>query len=259
MYKNCILKRDVIMNKNVVIKSLLSIFFFTSIQSFEYCFGQMPAKFYSQCGQDSFVYNTFFKNKTDGVFVDIGAHNGIDYSNTCFFEKHLGWKGICIEPIPNIFNQLRKNRDCICIEGCIYDKAGTIDFLQVASNNGEFLSMLSGIVEKIDVRQLNRIVSSTSNGSGTFEEIEVNCYKINDILALHDIYHVDYLSLDTEGSELEILKSIDFERYTIDVIDVENNFHESMFEEFLIAKGYKKLTELAWDDIYVRTAWYDNL
>jgi FkbM family methyltransferase len=232
------------------IKMTLLTFFFATVQ----IFGQSASIFYSQCGQDSFVYNTFFKNKTDGVFVDIGAHNGINLSNTYFFEKQCGWKGMCIEPMPEVFAQLRKNRDCICIEGCVYDKTGTVRFLKVTGP-----TMLSGIVETFDAQQLKRIVRETSNGKGLVEEIEVTCYKVNDLLALHGLSHIDYLSLDTEGSELEILKSIDFENITIDVIDVENNFHESKFEDFLNTKGYKKLTELAWDDIYVRTAWYNTI
>jgi len=223
------------------------------------CFGQDSHAFNSQCGQDSFVYHTFFKNKTDGVFMDIGAHNGIDYSNTYFFEKNLGWKGICVEPIPDIYQQLRKNRNCICVEGCVNDKVGVARFLQVNSNNGEFLTMLSGIVEKFDARQLKRIALETSNGKGSVEEIEVKCYSVNDLLVSHGFSHVDYLSLDTEGSELDILKSIDYDAFTIDVIDVENNFHESKFEDFLKTKGYKKLTELSGDDIYIRTAWYESL
>jgi len=236
------------------IKIVLLIIFITTVQ----CFGQTPPKFYSQCGQDSFIYNTFFKNKTDGVFVDIGAHNGIDLSNTYFFEKQCGWKGMCIEPMPDVFAQLRKNRDCICIEGCIYDKADHVRFLKINSSQPD-LTMLSGIVENFDARQLQNVAAWTSGGRGTFEEIEVPCYKLQDVLVLHNMRHIDYLSLDTEGGELEILQSIDFDAVTIDVIDVENNFHESKFEDFLNTKGYKKIKELAIDDIYVRIAWYDNL
>jgi len=224
-----------------------------------YCFGQNIPTFYSQCGQDSFAYHTFFRNKTNGVFVDIGAHNGIDYSNTYFFEKILNWKGICVEPIPNIYKQLRLNRNCVCIEGCINEKAGAVQFLKVNGNSEDFLTMLSGIVEKFDTRQLQKIASWIGNGRGTFEEIVVKCYKLQDLLAFHNIYHIDYLSLDTNGGELDILKSIDFETITINVIDVENNFHESTFEDFLKTKGYRKLIELAWDNIYVRTAWYDTI
>ena len=56
-------------------------------------------KFYSQCGQDKWAYENLFKNKNDGFFIEIGADDGIHFSNTKFFED-LGWNGICIEPSP---------------------------------------------------------------------------------------------------------------------------------------------------------------
>lgn len=220
--------------------------------------GEEDLKFYSQCGQDSFLYKRFFHNKKDGVFVDIGAHDGIVLSNTYFFEKELGWKGICIEPLPDRFEQLRKNRKCTCIQGCIYNKTGTVKFLNVKSHIGEHTEMLSGIVETYDNRHLNRIKHETRNNMGSCEEVEVKCYLLNDVLSDNKIAHVDYLSIDTEGGELDILKAIDFDKYTINIIDVENNYNDPEFEKFLSSKGYKKFTNVSWDEIYVRKSWYEN-
>lgn len=216
--------------------------------------------FYSQCGQDKFLYEKFFKNKTNGVFVDIGAHDGITFSNTFFFKKHLGWKGLCVEPMPDIFAQLAKNRSCICIEACIYDKSDTAKFLRVHSTSF-WTEMLSGIVDTYDPKHLQRIALEISNGKGFCEEITVHCYPLNTLLSLHNFDHVDYLSLDTEGGELDILKSIDFEKFTIDVIDVENNYKDPEFERFLKSKGYQKLAgnPCPFDEMYVRSAWYATL
>ena len=64
---------------------------------------------------------------------------------------------------------------------------------------------------------------------------------------------IDYLSLDTEGSEYEILKALDFDKYTIGLIDVEHNFVEprrSQIKELLISKGYVYLRENHADDMY---------
>lgn len=71
-------------------------------------------KFYSQYKQDEYLYKKFFKKKRNGVFFDIGAHNGIKISNTYFFEKNLGWTGVCVEPRDSAFEELEKNRECIC-------------------------------------------------------------------------------------------------------------------------------------------------
>lgn len=210
--------------------------------------------FYSQWGQDEFVYNHLISKKNKGVFVDIGAHNGIEYSNSLFFEK-LGWTGICIEPIPDIFRDLRKNRKCICIEGCVYDKADMVTFLQVHSPLVN-VEMLSGILENYDPRHLQRVMETLKIHGGHYEKIMVKCFKINELLLAHNIQTVDYMSIDTEGGELEILKSIDFDTFRINVIDVENGYNIAEFEQFMNTKGFRKLLYLGGDEIYVRHSWY---
>ncbi len=55
-------------------------------------------KFYSQAGQDQFLFEHFFRGKRNGVFVEVGAFDGEQFSNTLFFERVMGWKGLCVEP-----------------------------------------------------------------------------------------------------------------------------------------------------------------
>ena len=74
-------------------------------------------KFYSQYKQDEWLYNNHFKNKKNGTFLEIGADDGIDKSNTKFFED-LGWVGMCIEASPKRFKLLKNNRNCICGRSC---------------------------------------------------------------------------------------------------------------------------------------------
>jgi hypothetical protein len=64
-------------------------------------------KFYSQFNQDRYMFETFFKENKKGFFVDIGAHDGITGNNTKFFEE-IGWSGVCVEPLPFIFEKLKK-------------------------------------------------------------------------------------------------------------------------------------------------------
>lgn len=206
-------------------------------------------KFYSQCKQDAYVYDNFFKEKQNGVFVDIGANDGIKYSNTYFFEQQMGWTGICVEPIPEIFTRLKSNRNCICIHGCVSDKAGTQSFLRVRSSV-RGTEMLSGLIDKYDPRHMERLQREVKRTRGSTEVLSVPCYTFNQLLRDHNIHHVDYLSIDTEGGELDILKSIDFTRIAIDVIDVENAYKSPEFQQFLESQGYKKVTTLAQDEIY---------
>lgn len=210
--------------------------------------------FVSQFKQDQFVYENFFKNKTNGFFLDIGASDGIEYSNTYFFEKELGWKGICVEPRDQAFKDLTNNRDCICIKGCISEQEGTAQFLEVLG----YAELLSGVYDKYDPRHVARINSELVSHGGSKRIIEVKCYNINKILHEHGVTHIDYLSLDTEGGELEILKSIDFETITVDVIDVENNYNDPSMRRFLEDKGYKLVKRIVCDELYVRKNFLEN-
>src|SRR5687767_14863567 len=101
----------------------------------------MSEHFFSQFNQDRFLETEVFKGKRGGVFVDIGANDGITLSNTYFFEKYRDWTGICIEPIPAVFEKLRANRKAICVNGCIAPSNGTAEFLWVSGA----AEMLSGL------------------------------------------------------------------------------------------------------------------
>lgn len=202
-------------------------------------------KFYSQYQQDQYVYENFFKNKHDGVFVDIGAHDGITLSNTYFFEKTMGWTGLCVEPIPEVYTRLKANRNCLCIQGCIFDNRDSVPFLKISG----WAEMLSGIIENYDPQHVKRIQSEIALNGGQSEIVNVKCYNLTDLLLENHIQHIDYLSIDTEGGELGILHSIDFSRIDIDVIEVENNYHDP-FQAFLEPLGYKKACDLGPDEIY---------
>lgn len=202
-------------------------------------------KFYSQYEQDKYLYENVFKDKRNGVFVDIGAHDGVSLSNTLFFEKFMGWTGICVEPIPEVFELLRTNRKCQCIQGCIFDKGGNVRFLKV---NG-YAEMLSGIHENYDPRHLERIRMEIMQSGGYAEIIFVKCYPLMQILLENEIFHIDYLSIDTEGGEWGILESIDFDKIDIDIIDVENNY-SLPYAEILEPHGYLKIASIGCDEIY---------
>ncbi|MDN3506145.1 MAG: FkbM family methyltransferase [Simkaniaceae bacterium] len=208
------------------------------------------ANYFSQCGQDKYVYEHFFRNVRKGVFVDIGAHDGITYSNTYFLEKSLGWSGICIEPMQNRFDELQKARDCTCIQGCIAETTGMRQFLLVTSPyvNTE---MLSGLIDMYDPRHLERVDIEINRYGGSYDTIDVPCYVLNDLLEENGITHVNFLSIDTEGGEFEILSSIDFSKYSIDVIAVEDNYKDPRFIPFLEERGFQYITDLAQDLIFV--------
>lgn len=224
------------MKKNIFLGCLLIIVIGIGAQEYQ-----------SQLGQDRYINEHFFHNKKNGVFLDIGAHDGKSFSNTYFFEKELGWTGICFEPLPHLFQSLQACRDCICINAGVAEVEDTLPFLHVVGCD----EMLSGLCGTYDQRALNAVMSDIKNFGGECRLIQVPCVRIDKILTGYGMSHIDFLSLDTEGNELEILNTINFSQIKIDVITVENNYNEPAIREFLEAKGFIFVTRLQVDDIFV--------
>ena len=104
----------------------------------------------SQYGQDKYINENFFKGKESGVFIDIGANDGVFLSNTLFFEKTLKWDGLAIEPLPVTFKKLKANRECTVVNACVNDIDGEVSFMAVDG----YAEMLSGIVDRYDDRHI---------------------------------------------------------------------------------------------------------
>ena len=143
--------------------------------------------YYSQYGQDKWIIEKFFSDKKDGTFVDIGAHDGVTFSNTYFLES-AGWKGVAVEPIKEVYEKLIKNRQCITVNGCISAKTGKENF-RVISGPAE---MLSGLVSEFDARHLKRIERDIKSYGGEIKDIEIKSYNFNDLLDGFKISQVDY-------------------------------------------------------------------
>lgn len=202
-------------------------------------------KSYSQDGQDIYILNNFFPNKKDGTFVDIGANDGVTISNSLLFEE-LGWTGVCVEPLPTAFNKLTQNRKCECVNGVISDKnVSHVDFCAIEG----YSEMLSGILDKYDERHKTRILNESSLYDCKRQKIKVPNFKFNDLIKFNQI---NLLDVDTEGGELEILKSINYDLYVIDLILVENNYGTNDMQKFLHTKNFKSITRLGADELFKR-------
>jgi len=205
-------------------------------------------KFHGQYEQDKYL-NKLFKGKTNGTFVDIGAHDGQTFSNSYFFEKEKNWKGVCVEPIPEVFAKLDNVRNCIKVNGCISNKVGTETFLRVKGAVVD-TEMLSGLVEDYDKRHLERINREIKEYGGSKEEIEVKCYDINQVLKDNNIKKVDFFTIDTEGNELKILQTINFNEFDFDIFLVENNYQTDEMNQFMTLNGFKRVKKIGHDEVY---------
>lgn len=175
--------------------------------------------------------------KRDGYFVDVGAYDGRHFSNTYALEKSLGWTGICLEPLGHAFGGLRACRSCVCLCVAAYESEGEILFTDS--------DVLSGITDRID-----RWIPETKDGLRRM----VATRTLTSILAEHKAPpFIEYLSIDTEGSELEVLKGIDHARWKFGYITLEHNFmspRREIMRAYLEERGYRYVRENHFDDDY---------
>jgi len=179
--------------------------------------------FNSQDNQDKYLEENIFKGFKNGFFVDVGANDGISINNTLYFEKYNNWTGINIEPIKSVFQKLSINRpNCININCAVSNFNGETDFI---CNTG-YTEMISGIKDNYDPRHLNRLERENNMMNSTTNIIKINTKKLETILHENNITHINYLSIDVEGAEFEVIKSINFNNVFIDVIGFENNYED---------------------------------
>jgi len=174
--------------------------------------------FYSQQGEDLFIYRNFINKSTPGsTFIELGACDGVLYSNTKFFEDTLNFSGIMIEPIKEMYDMLIQNRrNCICINAAISDKVGET----VMIGN----SPVAGIVETMSPEFKNMWHKNSS-----FRTVPV--LQLKNILERYNITHVDLLSLDVENGEYNVLKSIDFSTVEFYLICIELDGHDQIKDQ----------------------------
>ncbi len=210
-------------------------------------------KYYSQVGQDKYIYEHFFKGIEKGTFLDIGAHDGVNKSNSFFFEKTLGWTGICVEPIPEVFERLKSNRNCICVNAGISDKNGVSKFWRIEG----YSEMLSGIADNYNDKHKERIEKEIKEHNGKKTEIDIKIYDINTLLKEYNFSHIDYCTIDVEGSEEKILSVLNEKEFDISVFTVENNYQDKTLRKLMKSKGYKLQSIVDFDDVYVkRKKWW---
>ena len=181
--------------------------------------------------------------KRGGFFVEFGATDGLSLSNTHLLEKSYGWTGILAEPNPVWHEDLRKNRACAISTKCVAARSGeTVPFLAASAPELGTLARLAPADQHAGARREGRT-------------IQVETISLDDLLRTHGAPRdIDFMSVDTEGSELEILGAFDFSAWNVRLLAVEHNGTdaERQLDQLLTGKGYRRvLPALSWFD-----AWY---
>ena len=200
-------------------------------------------KFIGQKGQDEWIIDTIFKYKKNGYFIDLAASDGLKINNTLILEKQLNWNGICIEPNPIFYEELKKNRNCN-LSNIVIDRKNDIE-IDFRIDNGE----LGGIVDE-----------DTDNNykyrGNELKKSKIIKLKTKTLEYVLDYFNapkiIDYLSLDVEGAEERILSNFPFNKYTFLAMTIERPTPE--LEKILFNNNYifvMKSKKLPFDTFYV--------
>lgn len=184
----------------------------------------------------------------DGFFIEAGANDGARFSNTLFFERNRGWRGLLIEPIPDLAEKCRKNRpDCI-VENCALVASDTRE-REVAMRYCNLMSLVKGAMHS-EEGDLEHIRKGCEVQKVESYELTVPARPLSEILDQHGITKIDFFSLDVEGYELEALKGIDFTRHLPRFLLVECRERETI-ENFLKSR-YEAIADLSHHDVLFR-------
>jgi FkbM family methyltransferase len=211
---------------------------------------RLPAGRHSQFGQDTFVAE-WFGGKRGGVFLDIGANDGETFSNTLHLESELGWTGLAVEPHPDAFLKLQARRACQLFHGCVSDHDGTLRFLAVRGGEAK-LTTLSTVEQAADAHHRALLDRMLAQYGGEKQVVEVPCLTPSSLLQRFGFGRIDYLSLDTEGFELQILRGFDFRAVHVELVDVENREGTAVFRH-MTRNGYRLVRCLGCDEVYAKT------
>jgi FkbM family methyltransferase len=182
--------------------------------------------------------------KEHGYFVELGAGDGLNRSNSYLLEWTCGWSGIVAEPHPDFADSLRRNRGCFVSTKCVYARSGeTLEFILARDRRRSRIAA----IEPVDAAKAAR--------QRDYRTVSVESIGLDDLLdearAPSDI---DYISIDAEGAELEILRTFDVRRWNVRLFTIAHNFsaRRGAVEELLARNGYTRV----WPEIDQADDWY---
>lgn len=182
------------------------------------CEASNDLTFFSQFGEDKFIVSNL-KLPEKGFFVDVGAGDGITFSNTYYFEKNMNWSGLCFEPDPRSFQKAKK------IRKNIYQIAIS---KKTKKESSFYLSDKSPDLSTLD-----------PHPSNSYKQVEVKSESLESVLSKNKVKKIDLISIDTEGTELDVWSSFDYKKYKPTIVIVE--YKTQGREKPQIMQYFKKL------------------
>ena len=211
----------------------------------------LPGRSYSQACEDLYAYRYWFADTqpAKGYFVELGALDGVKYSNTLFFEEALGWSGMLIEANPANFARLCGNcRKAWGVHAAVCNQTQAVHFAQGSED------AVGGILEFMSKQHARRWVSPKLRRKMEL----VTCAPLGALLETAGVNHVQFLSLDVEGAELDVLRTINWRAVQIDVAAVENGSGQAV-KMLMQENGMRHVGRVAQNDWYARKGLTPNV
>jgi FkbM family methyltransferase len=215
---------------------------------------------FSQNYEDVFLNQNIFKNKQNGVYIELGALDGVLYSNTKFFEDSLNWKGILIEPHPEKFKLLQQNRpNNFLFNSLVSCHKEPLEYRYFVDCH----AAVSGVENTLSQHHFDTYFESNNEWNKTLPQnkIFIKPISLSEIVKSTNLRHIDLLSLDVEGHEYEVLQSWDFS-IPIDIILIETlgvqPDKDEKCREMLIKNNYRFITKYKRDEIFAINTYQFN-
>jgi FkbM family methyltransferase len=201
---------------------------------------------HSQYGEDALLARIF--ERPTGVCVEVGANDGATYSNTKYFEE-LGWVCILIEPAPHLFSQLQLNR-----KGIQFNCAASSKEAQMVLHIPQGYDLFSSLEPQSTMSE------ELSKTRTAIESVIVPVRPLDSILYESGVGAIDFVSIDVEGHELEVLRGFDLTRWnpTIVLIEDKSDLKITDVERHMATHGYQRFYRSGGNDWYTKPAGVDN-
>ena len=226
--------------------------------SFEYACLKNIKRTKSQNFQDVFALWATGGKPFNNYYVEFGATNGVDGSNTYLLDKSYAWRGLLVEPIPSYFEELKVNRHpAVCVPAVVSNTTGDmVDF--VITNEKDLSTVASAKNIRDEHWEKRQIVDQV---------IQVRTITLFDLLRQYNApYKINYISVDTEGTEYDIMKKFfdENDAYSVGCYTIEHNWNQDKATKLLdlfTANGYQLVypSVSRWDFFFLRNDHHERL
>jgi FkbM family methyltransferase len=199
--------------------------------------------YYGQHGEDKYI-EEFFTSGYKGVCIDVGASEPTGGSNTYYFEKN-GWTVYAIEPNPYCVQRLKEHRQNVFKLAISNENQKDVAFTICTLNNGEM-----GAVSSLKIDEA--LLQAHQMYSPKLEQITVETKTLDTFIEENGITEIDFISIDTEGTELDVLKGFDINKFSPKLFVIENNYDSSEIADYLETFGYTRIKRVVVNDFFIK-------